>query len=210
MPTAQLQRLGVWVSISGVVLTLVYLFAVAGMFMFADAPFGDPYVSMISIVTLVTAPGLVFLWSILHEVVTAQQKLFTRTSLLLIVVFATLTSINRYVALTVVPQSQAMNNTNGLAWFLPYGWPSIMAAIEVLAWGFFFGLALLFLAPVFRTGRLERTLFWTLVISGSLSLVAVLGQILDSAFLNMLGVLAWGPGLMVFFVLLAIWFKHSQ
>ena len=72
------------------------------------------------------------------------------------------------------------------------------------------GLALLFLAPVFRTGRLERTLFWTLVISGSLSLVAVLGQILNSALLNMLGVLAWGPGLIVFFVLLAIWFKHSQ
>ena len=36
----------------------------------------------------------------------------------------------------------------------------------------------------------------------------VLRQILNSALLNILGVLAWGPGLILFFVSLAIWFKH--
>jgi len=55
------------------------------------------------------------------------------------VIFAAQTSINRYVALTVVRQSLAAGNTDGLQWFLPYTWPSIMLAIEYLAWGFFLG-----------------------------------------------------------------------
>jgi hypothetical protein len=48
-----------------------------------------------------------------------------------ILIFATLTSINRYVALTVVRQSLAAGNTDGLQWFLPYTWPSIMLAGSV-------------------------------------------------------------------------------
>jgi hypothetical protein len=103
-----------------------------------------------------------------------------------------------------------MGNTDGLNWFMPYGWPSIMAAIEVLAWGFFFGLALLFLAPVFRTGRLELVIFWTLTLSGIFSLIAALGQIMNSVILNLFGIIAWGPGLMLFFALLPKWFKAQS
>lgn len=93
---------------------------------------------------------------------------------------------------------------------MPYGWPSIMAAMEVLAWGFFLGLAFLFLAPVFRKGKLELAIFWTLIISGIFSLVAVLGQVMNSTVLNMLGIIAWGPGLIVLFSLLASWFRKSK
>jgi hypothetical protein len=139
-----------------------------------------------------------------------RKKIFTRTSLALIVIFATLTSINRYVALTVVRQSIDMGITEGLNWFMPYGWPSIMAAMEVLAWGFFLGLAILFLAPVFQTGKLELAIFWTLIISGILSLIAVIGQVINSVILNMLGIIAWGPGLLLLFSLLAFWFKNSE
>jgi hypothetical protein len=147
---------------------------------------------------------------ILHNSAAPDSKVFTQTSLGLIVIFATLTSINRYVALTVVRQSIDMGITDGLNWFMPYGWPSIMAAIEVLAWGFFLGLAFLFLAPVFRKGKLELAIIWTLIISGIFSLLAVVGQIMNSVALNLLGIVAWGPGLTVLFVLFAIWFKTQD
>lgn len=205
-----LHKLGYWVSLIEIVLALAYLAAVAAMFITGALPPAEPYVSIVSVVSLASAPLFVFLWVILHNVAaTPDQKVFTQTSLALIVIFATLTGINRYVALTVVRQSMDMGITDGLNWFMPYGWPSIMAAMEVLAWGFFLGLAFLFLAPVFRRGKLELSIFWTLLISGLFSLIAVLGQVMNSAVLNMLGIIAWGPGLIVLFCLLAFWFRNS-
>ena len=48
-----------------------------------------------------------------------------------------------------------------------------MFAIEMLAYGWFLGFALLAIAPVFheRTTRLEGGLFWLMLISGALCLL---------------------------------------
>jgi hypothetical protein len=202
-------KLGYWVSLIELVLAIAYLAAVAAMFIAGTIPPAEPYISIVSVVSLASAPLFIFLWAIMHNITSPEKKVFAQTSLALIVIFATLTSINRYVALTVVHQSLAMGVTDGLNWFMPYGWPSIMAAIEVLAWGGFLGLALLFLAPVFHNSKLELAIFWTLIVSGLFSLVAVFGQIINSVVLNMVGIIAWGPGLIVLFVLLAFWFKNS-
>jgi hypothetical protein len=202
-------KLGYRISLVGIVLTVAYLAAITGMFISGAIPPAEPYISIISLVSLASVPVFLFLWVILHNTASLEHKVFTLTSLALIIIFATLTSINRYVALTVVRQSIDMDITEGLNWFMPYGWPSIMAAMEVLAWGLFLGLSFLFLAPAFRKGGLEIAIFWTLIISGFLSLVAVLGQVVNSTILNMLGIVAWGPGLIVLFTLLTIWFKSD-
>lgn len=202
-------KLGYRISLIGIVLTVAYLAAITGMFMSGAIPPAEPYISIISLVSLASVPVFLFLWVILHNTASLEHKVFTLTSLALIIIFATLTSINRYVALTVVRQSIDMDITEGLNWFMPYGWPSIMAAIEVLAWGLFLGLSFLFLAPAFRNGGLETAIFWTLIISGFFSLIAVLGQVVNSALVNMLGIIAWGPGLMLLFTLLTIWFKSN-
>jgi hypothetical protein len=112
-----------------------------------------------------------------------------------------------YVSLTVVPQAIQQGRTEGLSWLLPYAWPSIMAAAELLDWGLYLGLALLCLAPAFREERIARAIFWTLLVSGSQCLLSALGQVLNIAWLNVLGILAWGPGLIVLMALLAFWFK---
>lgn len=181
-----INKLGYWSSLIQIVLAAMCLAAVAAMFISGTIPPAELYISIVSIVSLASVPIFV------------------------IVIFATLTSINRYVAMTVVRQSIAMGITDGLNWFMPYGWPSIMAAMEVLAWGFFLGLAFLFLAPVFRNGKLELAIFWTLIVSGIFSLIAVLGQVMNSVVLNMLGIIAWGPGLIVLFALLSFWFKNLK
>jgi len=205
-----IDKLGYWSSLIQIVLAAIYLAAVAAMLISGTIPPAEPYISIVSIVSLASVPIFVFLWAILHNVSAPEKKVFTQTSLALIVIFATLTSINRYVAMTVVRQSIAMGIMDGLNWFMPYGWPSIMAAMEVLAWGFFLGLAFLFLAPVFHTGKLELAIFWTLILSGIFSLIAVLGQVMNSVALNILGIIAWGPGLLVLFTLLSFWFKNRK
>jgi len=155
-----INKLGYWSSLIQIVLAAMYLAAVAAMFISGTIPPAEPYISIVSIVSLASVPIFVFLWAILHNVSSPEKKVFTQTSLALIVIFATLTSINRYVAMTVVRQSIAMGITDGLNWFMPYGWPSIMAAMEVLAWGFFLGLAFFSLRRSFVQAN------WNLLFSG--------------------------------------------
>jgi hypothetical protein len=212
MKTLPVSRIGFWSAIFMVILGLAYLGLLITMMASGSRfPPVEPFQTMFNILILITAAWMVFFWSILNHVTPGDRKLFSQASLALIVIFATLTSINRYVALTVVKQSLASGNTNGLQWFLPYGWPSVMLALEILAWGFFFGLACLLLAPVFSTGRLERTIFWTLIATGILSILAVPGQMIGSNTLTfnpftLAGVVAWGPGLTTTTLLMTIWF----
>jgi hypothetical protein len=188
------RRAGLWSGTAYVILNVVYTGLLIATFITGYPPI-EPYQTMFHVLTLCGAVLLVFLWSVLHSAAPNEKKLFSRASLAMIVIMATLTSINRYVALTVVRQSLASGNSSGLQWFLPYAWPSVSLAIEVLAWGYFFGLACLLLAPVFSQGKLERGMFWTLILTGVLSLLAALGQVFSPTPLRLAGPLAWGPGL---------------
>jgi hypothetical protein len=203
-------RVGYWLSLLGLLLGVAYFGLVIAALVSGDFPPVGVYQSLISVVTLFSVPGIVLLWVVIHQVTPAEKQVFSLGSLVLMTIFATLTSLNRYNALTTVPQATAMGKTDGLEWFLPYGWPSIMAAMEVLAWGFYYGLACLCLAPVFGKTKLEKGIGWTLVTSGGLSLVAALGQVVNSALLNMVGILAWGPGFILLLALWMRWFKKQE
>jgi hypothetical protein len=203
------RRAGLWSGTAYAILNVVYTGLLIATFIIGFPPV-EPYQTMIHVLTLCGAALLVLLWSVLHSAAPNEKKLFSRASLAMIVIMATLTSINRYVALTVVRQSLASGNSSGLQWFLPYSWPSVSLAIEVLAWGYFFGLACLLLAPVFSQGKLERGIFWTLILTGVLSLLAALGQVFYPTPLILAGFLAWGPGLTLVAVLIVIWFTKAR
>ena len=203
--------IGYWLARLGLFLGLAYL----GLVIVALASGNFPPVgllqSLMNVGVLLTIPVMVLLWVIVHQVTPPERQVFSLGSLALMIIFAVPASINRYNALIVVSQATAMGRTDGLEWFLPYGGPpSIMVAMEVLGWGFYYGLACLCLAPVFGKDRLEKAIFWTLIASGGLSLVAVLAQVLNSIPLSMAGVLAWGPGTIVLMVLWARWFKKQK
>lgn len=200
----------------GIVMSWLFIFGLIGYVLFVilgalhgGLPPIEPYSSFISIVTLLSMPIMVLLWVAIHEAIPAERKLFSLGSLIFIAIFATLTSINRYNALTVVPQAQSLGMTQGLEWFMPYGWPSIMAAMEVEAWGFYLGFAMIVLAFAFTGGKLEKGISITLIICGLLCLVSVVGQFLNNALMIMIGMSAWGPGLSLLAILWLIWFKRK-
>jgi hypothetical protein len=203
-------RFGYWLSLLSLLLGLVYSGLVIAALASGTFPPAGLIATLLHVGILLTVPVLVLLWATIHLVTPAERQVFSLGSLVLIAIFGTLTSINRYNALTVVPQATAMGASEGLDWFLPYGWPSIMTAMEVLAWGGYFGLACLCLAPVFGGNRLEKAIFWTLIASGGLSFFAVLSQVLDNPPLSALAVLAWGPGFILLTVLWARWFKVKE
>jgi hypothetical protein len=171
---------------------------------------GEPYQMIIHILVMLMAAVMVFLWAVLHRSARASKKAFSLASFGLVVALAALTCINRYVALTVVRQSLGSQGSPGLQWFLPYSWPSVMLAIEILAWGFFLGLACLSLALVFRGSPLARAIAWALLATGVLSLCAAVAQIVGSVALSVAGLVGWGPGLTTVSVLMALWYGRAD
>ena len=81
------------------------------------------------------------------------------------------------------------------------------SALEMLAWGLFLGLAFLVIAPIFRSDKLGEAIFWICLAIGLLCLLALLGQVLSFPALMTMGLLAWGPGLALFLLLMAVWFR---
>jgi hypothetical protein len=103
MNADQVKRLGFWVGVILVLLGLAYLGLVIALFVSGSGfPPVEPYLTAFNLLILLTAVVMVLFWTIIHYSVTAGKQLLSHISLIFIIIFATLTSINRYVALTVV------------------------------------------------------------------------------------------------------------
>jgi hypothetical protein len=90
----------------------------------------------------------------------------------MIVCVAITTSVH-FVLLTVSRQV-AFTSITWMPLFLSFKWPSVVYALDILAWDWFYGLSMLFAALVFKRGRLQRTLRIIMVLSGLLSLAGLI------------------------------------
>jgi hypothetical protein len=205
-----LRKMGVWGSGVLALFGIVYMGLVAAAMVAAGGFLPvEPYQTVIHVLVILMAAWMVFVWAVLYRAAPEKNKVPALVSFGMVLILAALTSINRYVALTVVHQGLAAGSPPGLQWFLPYSWPSVMLAIEILAWGLFLGLACLSLAPVYSAGRFGRALFWALVATGILSLCAAVAQMVNSVALSIAGLAGWGPGLTTVAVLLTLSFRHA-
>ncbi|HPF70307.1 MAG TPA: hypothetical protein PLQ13_06535 [Candidatus Krumholzibacteria bacterium] len=93
---------------------------------------------------------------------------------------------------------------------MSFRWPSVVYALDILAWDVFFALAMLFAAPVFGGSRLARGVRWTMTASGVLALGGLLGVVQGDMQQRNLGIVGY---VVVFFavtVLLAVLFFRSE
>jgi enamine deaminase RidA (YjgF/YER057c/UK114 family) len=204
-------RLGFWsaalTTLGGILYFLVLLAAaMTGKFTFPPAAsiqlFGG-------ISSLLFCPVLVVLMASLHSVTPPQKKAWSQAALGFTLLFALAVSINRFSQLGVVRQSLAAGGDPGIGWFLAYGDRSILLGLEILGWGWFLGLAALFAAPLFSTGRLQLWLRWLLVLYGILGLVSAVAFLLASP-LSAIGFAGWGLVLFIITGLLAVYFRQAN
>jgi len=209
-PSTFNSRFGIWTCIICIVLALAYLIAlVATAVSSSGFPPAAPYDVIISVITLLSAGSILVLFAVIHASASDERKLLSLIALSFATLFAGLTSINRFTHLAIVRPASAAGVTDGIQWFTPYGATSIMTGLEFLAWGLFLGLAFVFLAPVFGAGRLERALFWLLLINGILCLVSVLALPTGIDWLTYVGAIAWGPGFVIVPALLLAFFMRK-
>jgi hypothetical protein len=159
--------------------------------------------------SLLLCPVLVILMACLHAITPTEKKIYSQISLAFTLLFAMAVSINRFTQLGVVRQSIRLGLVQGVDWFLPYGDHSIMLGLEMMGWGWFLGLAMLFAAPLFGQGKLERWLCGLLIAYGALGLVSSIAYLLASP-LSVVGFVAWGLILFIITALLAVHFTKVQ
>lgn len=206
-------RMGFYSSAFAVALGLAYLVVLGAYFGTHGLAFPPtPLVQMLGgIITFLTVPALLVIFVAIREVAVAARAgggVLGTLGVCFAVLFAAVVSINRFVQLTVIRLAPSGPESADLARFLPYSGGSIMFALEMLGWGFFIALAALAVAPLFRGGRLETAIRWTLVAFALISLVSVAGYATGSV-LGAVGFLAWGPLLTVLVVLLMVFFGRA-
>lgn len=158
---------------------------------------------------LLFGPLVVILFACLEELAQSKRRLPARIALAFAVIFAALTGVNYFIQLTAVRLAIGRNATQGLEQIVQANPISAAAAINVLGWSLFFGLASLFAAPLFVGRGLPTFIRACFLVNGVMCLLGGLGYVLDNAALVFVTLnFGMGGAVLGFAVGLAIHFRR--
>lgn len=184
-------RVGLWAAVLTVLVTAT--FAVAGFSTPArsgpfcgpttwaciPAPFVDvaqfiPADYLWLIPGLLLIPIFVVLLAAIHSHAPESRKIFSRIALAFAIGYAVVIGVDYFAQLAVVIPSLRAGETEGLSLFTQYNLHGLFIAGEALGY-LAMSLALLFAAPVFTGGRVERTIRWLFIGGFVLAVAAFIG-----------------------------------
>jgi len=171
-------------------------------------PISDPYLSIMSLLVILMAPFLVITMVAVHAYATPGLKSYSLAALAFMVLVAGLTSIVNFTLFFVARQpSQA---APWVMSYLPSGWPPLPFALDFFTWDWFFALALLFAAPVFWGGTLEKAVRILMIATAVLCIIGLLWLIVSPTQGTIVSILGWGVAGPIVFLLLANIFTRTR
>jgi hypothetical protein len=178
------RRAGRWSAWIIVALSIAYAAVmVAGFWSLGNLtdPLPDPFLAVAELLILVMAPVMVVLMAAVHACAPVHLRMFSMIAFGWMLVAACLTMTVHVVELVVARRIDP-DAVPGFARLFDFAWPSMLYAVDVVAWDLLLGLSLLFAAFVFA-GRRYRAVRWGLLASAALCLIGLVGPATD--------VLAW-------------------
>lgn len=204
--TRQHRTLGMIASWSVAVLLALYLVTlVLGFLSLAapDDPIGDPYFTLLEALILLTAPLMVLSMIAVHGSSPTEARVYGLAALVFMAITATITSGVHFVVLTVSRQAEGLGLTGAPVLFA-FRWPSVAYALDILAWDWFFALAMIFGALAFNGGRLERATRVMMLVSGVVSLAGLIGVAMGDMNVRNIGILGYTVVAIPAFVLIGM------
>ncbi len=186
------RTIGRWSARALLVLTVVYIadfvvgFAALGNL---HDPLPDPYLGIGEVLILVMAPIMVALMLAIHACAPNRAKSFTLVALGWMLAAAAFTTTVHVVELSVARHVDPASFP-GYARIFDFEWPSLLYAVDIVAWDVFFGLALLFAVPAFRR-RSDTAARLGLIASGSLCLLGLIGPLTNAIGLRAIGIFGY-------------------
>ena len=182
-------RLGLWAAILTVVVTATFALvgvatpARSGPFCATWGCIPAPYTDVAEFIPgdylwlipgIVLVPIFVVLMASIHAYASEPRKIFSRIGLAFAVAYAVVIGVDYFVQFAVVVPSLQAGETAGLSLFTQYNPHGLFIAGEALGY-LTMSVALLFAAPVFAGGRVERAIRWLFVAGFGLAVAAFVG-----------------------------------
>ncbi len=210
--TSQHRAIGTAAAWAVFILLVVYAVTTGLGFLSLESPqdpIGDPFFTMMELLIILIAPVMVVTMIAVHAYGPSEVKVYSLTALVFMILMAAITSGVHFVVLTVSRQIEAA----GLPWapvFFSFKWPSVAYTLDILAWDWFFALSMLFAAPVFKAGRLEKAVRILMIISGVLSLAGLIGVPLADMQVRNIGIIGYALVSPFIFLLLGLVFGRAH
>jgi hypothetical protein len=209
--TETARTLGIFSATATVVLLVAYAVTLAVGLASLESPrqpIGDPMFTILEVLIIAMMPAMVALMVAVHAWAPMRAKTLTLTSLVFMGLLAGITCVVHFCVLTLSRQPEFA----GRPWeslVFPFAWPSVVYALDILAWDVFFALSILFAAPVFRGSRLAAWIRVLTVASGVLSFAGLSGVVAGDMQLRNIGIIGYVGVFLFAAALLAILFYRA-
>jgi hypothetical protein len=186
------------------VMTMVIGFAAMGTL---SKPLEDPYRAIMEVLILVMAPILVLLAAVIHASAPEGTKTYSMTALGWMLLLAGFTMTVHLLLLTVIRRIDP-GAIHGFQYLFNWQWPSVLYGVDIVAWDIFFGLALLFAAPVFHaTGHVAVRN--GMLIAGAMCVVGIIGPAVNHNALRYIGIIGYAIAWPIVCIPLSKAFQHA-
>jgi hypothetical protein len=209
--TATARSFGILSAAATVILVVTYAVTlVVGLLSLESPqePIGDPMFTILEVLIIVMMPAMVALIVAVHAWAPMHAKTLTLTSVVFMGLLAGVTCIVHFCILTLSRQPEFA----GQSWLplvLSFKWPSVVYALDILAWDIFFPLSMLFAAPVFRGSRLAAWVHVLMIASGVLAFAGLSGVVVGDMQLRNIGIVGYVGVFLVVVALLAVLFYRA-
>jgi hypothetical protein len=211
------RRIGRWAAITVVAIAVAYITTgtiwlvpnINRVTIQTLAP-SEPYLTIMEILMLLLNPAMVVLFAAIHVYAPSNKKTCSLAAFGFLLLLVAITGVVHFIHLTVIRRTTSAVTAEAFAFYHSRGdGHSPMFAAEMLGWDFFFGLALLFAAPVFKGDRLQAAIRTGLIVSGLLCLVGFSGPASGDMRFQVLAILGYAFGFPLVCLLLAKLFGRS-
>jgi hypothetical protein len=173
-----------------------------------DQPIRDPWFTVMELLILVIAPAMVAFTVGLHAWVSAERKPLALLGVVFMSMCAVVTCCVHFAVLTLSRQP-AFAGSDWTTTVFAFSWPSVVYALDILAWDVFFPLAALSAAFAVQGSGLAGVARGLLFASAVLAFVGVLGVPLADMNIRNIGIVGYVVLFPAAAVLLAAVFRRA-
>jgi hypothetical protein len=209
--TATARRLGIFSATATFILIFAYAVTLVVGLMSLESPqepIGNPMFTILEVLIIIMMPAMVALMVAVHAWAPMHAKTLSLTSVVFMGLLAGLTCSVHFVILTLSRQPK-FTEQSWLPLVLSFNWPSVVYALDILAWDIFFAFSMLFAAPVFRGSRLAAWIRALMIASGVLALAGLSGVVVGHMQLRNIGIVGYVGVFLVVAALLAVLFFRA-
>ncbi|MEO7252721.1 MAG: hypothetical protein ABIZ64_00610 [Casimicrobium sp.] len=210
-PEPTSNRVGAASGIAVAVLSVAYVVVlVAGLVTLPspDQQIQDPWFTAMEILILAIAPSMVAFTVFLHALAMPHRKSAALLGVVFMSMCAALTSSNHFAVLTLSRQTE-FADAPWAALVFSFTWPSVVYALDILAWDVFFPLGALFAALSLPASAGYRLARWLLFGSAALAFVGLAGIPLANMNVRNIGIIGYAVLFPIAAALLAVRLRHA-